>query len=110
MSACPYRNILDPKLYSEGNHHESLAEIRESGGALVEIDDPLTGIPYRAVMKRDLADKICKEPIVFSSERMTAVPKEMPEEEMVMQRLMIVNMDPPNHIKYRRIARKAFTP
>lgn len=110
MSTCPYQNLLDPNLYAQGNHHKVLAEIRERGGALVDIDDPLTGIPYRAVMKRDLADKICKEPLLYSSERMTAVPKEMPEEEMVLQRLMIVNMDPPNHIKYRRIARKAFTP
>lgn len=110
MSTCPYQNLLDPNLYAQGNHHKVLADIRESGGALVEIDDPLTGVPYRAVMKRDLADKICKEPMLYSSERMTAVPKEMPEEEMLLQRLMIVNMDPPHHIKYRRIARKAFTP
>ena len=110
MSTCPYQNLLDPNLYAQGNHHKVLAEIRGSGGALVEIDDPLTGVPYRAVMKRDLADKICKEPMLYSSERMTAVPKEMPEEEMLLQRLMIVNMDPPHHIKYRRIARKAFTP
>lgn len=110
MSTCPYQNLLDPNLYAQGNHHKVLAEIRGSGGALVEIDDSLTGVPYRAVMKRDLADKICKEPMLYSSERMTAVPKEMPEEEMLLQRLMIVNMDPPHHIKYRRIARKAFTP
>jgi cholest-4-en-3-one 26-monooxygenase len=110
MSTCPYHNLLDPDLYAQGNHHKVLADIRERGGALVEIDDQLTGGSYHAVLKRDLADKVCKDPMLFSSERMTAVPKEMPEEEMALQRLMIVNMDPPHHIKYRRIARKAFTP
>jgi cholest-4-en-3-one 26-monooxygenase len=110
MTKCPYHNLLDPDFYAEGNHHAALAEVRAASGELADLDDPLTGTPYRAVMKRGLADKICKEPLIFSSERMTAVPKEMPEEEMAMQRLMIVNMDPPNHIKYRRIARKAFTP
>jgi cholest-4-en-3-one 26-monooxygenase len=110
MSKCPFANILDPSLYASGNHHEVLAENRKKGGAIAKIDDPITGVPYWAIMKRDLADAICKEPLKFSSEKMTAVPKEMPEEEMMMQRLMIVNMDPPHHIKYRRIARKAFKP
>jgi cholest-4-en-3-one 26-monooxygenase len=110
MSKCPYANILDPDLYGSSNHHQVLAEIREKGGAISKVDDPITGVPYWAVMKRDLADAICKEPLKFSSEIKTAVPKEMPEEEMMMQRLMIVNMDPPHHIKYRRIARNAFKP
>ena len=110
MSQCPFANILDPDLFGKGNHHPVLAEIREKGGAMSKIDDPLTGVPYWAVMKRSLADKICKEPMNYSSELKTVVPKEMTEEEMSMQRLMIVNMDPPNHLKYRRIARNAFTP
>ena len=110
MSACPFQNLLDPALFASGHHHEAIAEIRNKGGALVKLDDPLTGVPYWAVLKRELADWICKEPLIFSSERKTAVPKEMPEEEMALQRLMIVNMDPPSHIKYRRIARNAFTP
>ena len=110
MSTCPFANILDPDLYGKGNHHETLASIRYTGGALMKIDDPLTGVPYWAVMKRSLADKICKEPLLFSSAANTAVPKEMPEEEIMLQRLMIVNMDPPQHLKYRRIARKAFAP
>lgn len=110
MSNCPFHNLLDPDLYAAGNHHEKIGEIRDKAGALVKLDDPLTDVPYWAVMKRDLADRICKEPLTFSSERETVVPKEMPEEEKILQRLMIVNMDPPNHLKYRRIARNAFTP
>ncbi|MFT5604248.1 MAG: cytochrome P450 [Paracoccaceae bacterium] len=110
MTNCPFANILDPDLYGSGNHHEKLAEVRDGGGGLSKIEDPLTGIPYWAVMKRSVADRVCKEPMLFSSEAKTAVPKEIAEEEMMLQRLMIVNMDPPHHLKYRRIARKAFAP
>ena len=110
MSQCPFANILDPDLFGSGNHHATLAEVRESSGGLAKIEDPITGVPYWAVTKRALADKICKEPLTYSSELKTALPKEMSEEEMAMQRLMIVNMDPPLHLKYRRIARNAFTP
>ena len=110
MSACPYKNLLDSDLYAAGNHHAALAEIRDSEGALARLNDDLNDAPYWAVMKRDLADKICKDPQGFSSERQTAVPRDMPEEELMMQRLMLVNMDPPHHLKYRRIARAAFTP
>lgn len=110
MSGCPYANLLDPDLFAKGNHHAVLADIREKAGAIARIDDPLTDIPYWAVLKRDLADRICKEPLAFSSEAKTALPKEMPEEDLMLQRLMMVNMDPPGHIKYRRIARNAFTP
>ncbi|HEY9035436.1 MAG TPA: cytochrome P450 [Pseudomonadales bacterium] len=110
MSGCPYANLLDPDLYVDGKHHAIYADVRNRGGALVHIDDPLTGVPYWAVMKRDLADYICKNPLIFSSEAKTALPKEMNEEDIALQRLMMVNMDPPGHIKYRRIARNAFTP
>lgn len=107
---CPFANLLDPDLYKSGNHHQQIAEIRNKAGALAHIDDPITHISYWAVLKRDLADEVCKQPNRFSSELKTALPKEMPEADMAMQRLMMVNMDPPAHIKYRRIARNAFTP
>ena len=110
MSGCPYANLLDPDLYVDGKHHDTFADVRNRGGALVHIEDPLSGVPYWAVMKRDLGDYICKNPLIFSSEAKTALPKEMTEEDMMLQRLMMVNMDPPGHIKYRRIARNAFTP
>ena len=110
MSQCPFRNILDPDIYVGGHHHAIFARIREQSGGLAYIEDPITGVPYWAVMKRDIADYICKNPLLFSSQAKTILPKEMPEEEVALSRLMLVNMDPPEHVKYRRIVRNAFTP
>ncbi|MAT93663.1 MAG: cytochrome [Halioglobus sp.] len=111
MTACPYRNLLDPDLYGRGGHHEALRELRDSTSApIIKIEDPLTGVPYWAVLSRDLADDICKNPGVFSSTAQTAIPTEMSKEQVAAQSQMLVNMDPPKHQKYRRIARNAFTP
>jgi cholest-4-en-3-one 26-monooxygenase len=107
---CPFTNLLDPDLYVDGNHHAAIAHVRNTGGSLVHIDDPLSGVPYWAVLKRDLADYVCKTPLTYSSELGTALPKELDDASIAMQRLMMVNMDPPGHLKYRRIARHAFTP
>lgn len=110
MSPCPFKNILDPDIYIGGSHHALFAEVREQSGGLAYIEDPITGAPYWAVMQRDLADYVCKHPLLFSSAAKTILPKEMPEEELALSRLMLVNMDPPEHVKYRRIVRNAFTP
>lgn len=111
MSQCPYVNLLDPDLYQHGHHQIKLMELRKSADApIVKIDDPIDGIPYWAVIGRDEVDYICKHPELFSSEEKTAIPREFPEDVMAQQRLMMVNMDPPHHRKYRRIARKAFSP
>ncbi len=108
--SCPYKNILDPDIYVGGGHHAIFADIREQSGGLAYIDDPITGVPYWAVLKREYADYVCKNPLLFSSQAKTILPKEMPEEEIALSRLMLVNMDPPEHVKYRRIVRGAFTP
>lgn len=111
MSGCPYANILDPDFYVEGNHQVKLQALRkQADGPIVKIEDPLTGVPYWAVMGREEADYIGKHPLIFSSEAKTAVPTEFDEETIAMQSQMLVNMDPPKHQKYRRIGRNAFTP
>ena len=110
MATCPHANILDSEFFVHGNHYENLAKIRNEGGGVVKIDDPLTGVPYWAIMRREEADYICKHPELFSSEAKSAIPQELDEENLERQRQMMVNMDPPKHQKYRRIARNAFTP
>lgn len=111
MATCPYPNILDPDLYAQGNHRDSLNDIRQlATDKIIRIEDPLTDIPYWAVLGRDEADFICKNPQIYSSEARTTIPEEFDEEAIILQREMLVNMDPPKHQKYRRIARNAFTP
>lgn len=111
MSQCPYTNLLDPDLYAAGNHHRKLQELREQADApIIKIEDPLMGVPYWAVLEREHADYIAKNPAIFSSEKRLIVPTEYDDDTIAMQTNMLVNMDPPKHGKFRRIARNAFTP
>jgi cholest-4-en-3-one 26-monooxygenase len=111
MPQCPYTNLLDPDLYAAGNHHRKLQELREQADApIIKIEDPLMGVPYWAVLEREHADYIAKNPAIFSSEKRLIVPTEYDDDTIAMQTNMLVNMDPPKHGKFRRIARNAFTP
>ena len=111
MSQCPYTNLLDPDLYAVGNHLPKLQALRDQADApIIKIDDPLQGVPYWAVLEREHADYIAKNPAIFSSEKKLMHPTEQDEETIAMQSQMLVSMDPPKHGKYRRIARNAFTP
>ena len=111
MPKCPYTNLLDPDLYAAGSHHTKLEELREQADAsIIQIDDPLIGVPFWVVLEREHADYIVKHPEIFSSQKRLIVPTEYDDETIALQSMMLVNMDPPEHAKYRRIAHNAFMP
>ncbi len=53
---------------------------------------------------------VSKDPATFSSARGGTNIFELPEEELQTIRTMMVNMDPPQHTKYRRLVNQGFTP
>jgi cholest-4-en-3-one 26-monooxygenase len=110
MSQCPFANLLDPDTYAGGMPYGKLAEIREAG-PVVKLEDPITGIPYWAVTRIAEMDYVSKNPKLFSSAERSAFPMEYPQD-MVdgIHSQTIINMDPPQHQKVRRIVRNAFTP
>src|SRR6202042_209106 len=46
----------------------------------------------------------------FSSAAKGAMPFEMGQDEIAQQSLLMLNMDPPLHTRYRRLVNKGFTP
>jgi len=110
MSQCPFSNLLDPDTYAEGMPYQQLKEIRDAG-PVVRMEDPLTGVPYWVVTRREDMDFVSKNPALFSSAARSAFPMEF-DQEMVdgIHSNTIINMDPPQHQKVRRIVRNAFTP
>ncbi|WP_339676004.1 cytochrome P450 [uncultured Zhongshania sp.] len=110
MSQCPFANLLNPDTYAQGMPYESLKDIRQYG-PVVKIADPLTDIPYWAVVGQQELDFVSKNPALFSSAMRTAFPMEIPQDEVdFIHCHTIINMDPPRHQKVRRIVREAFTP
>jgi cytochrome P450 len=109
MSQCPFSNLLDPDTYAQGMPYQMLKEVR-GAGPVVRMEDPITGVPYWVVTRRNELDYISKNPNLFSSAARSAFPMEMDESSVEMQQNTIINMDPPQHQKVRRIVRNAFTP
>ena len=113
MSQCPHINLLSLDAYVGGMPYEELAKVRQQG-SMVYMDDPENGVPCWAVVKRDALDFVSQHPELFSSNLKGAFPMEVPPEEVeiqaVMQENIIIAMDPPKHMKYRKILRDAFTP
>lgn len=113
MSQCPYANfpnMIDPETYADGMPYGVLKEIRESG-PIHYMDDSYQDVPYWLITGRDEIDFISKNPKLFSSEARSALADEWSEEDVRdIQSQMIINMDPPRQMKYRKIVRAAFTP
>ena len=110
MSQCPFSNLLDPDTYAQGMPYHHLSDIRTEAGPVVKMDDPISGVPYWAILGREEMDFISKKPKLFSSAEKTGFPMEFPQDQIeLVFRLQIINMDPPNHVKYRKIVRNAFT-
>ena len=110
MDQCPFANLLDPGNYAEGMPYGKLAEIRESG-PVVKLEDPITGVPYWVVTRIAEMDAVSKNPKLFSSAARSAFPMEYDQD--IVDNIhchTIINMDPPQHQKVRRIVRNAFTP
>ena len=110
MDQCPFASLLDPDTYAEGMPSGKLAEIRESG-PIVKLEDPITGVPYWVVTRIAEMDTVSKNPTLFSSAARSAFPMEY-DQDMVdnIHCHTIINMDPPQHQKVRRVVRNAFTP
>ena len=109
MNQCPFANLLNPDTYAQGMPYTRLKEIRDAG-PVVKIEDPISGTPYWAVTRIAEMDEVSKNPALFSSAERSAFPMEYGDDIVKMQRLTIINMDPPQHQKARRIVRNAFTP
>ena len=108
-SQCPHIQLMDPAAYQGGAPREQYRILRESF-PVCWMDDPYTDTGYWAVTRHAELDSVSKRPQLFSSEAKSPMPNEMKADDLALQRTLMLFMDPPDHIKYRRIVRNAFTP
>lgn len=110
MSQCPFANLVDPNTYAQGMPYDELKRLRDEG-PVVKLDDPITGVPYWAVVRQKEMDFVSKNPQLFSSAARSAFPMEYDQDIVeAIHHKTIINMDPPLHQKVRRVVRAAFTP
>lgn len=108
MSQCPI-NLASPDTYTHGVPFAEFARLRREQPISWQVD-PDNGVGYWAITRRDHVDFISKSPELFSSSARTCFYAERDDAQIEMMRNLLINMDPPDHVKYRRIVRNAFTP
>ncbi len=113
----PGFDFTDPEIYATRVPAEELAELRRAAPVWwvsqrrgsAGFDDE----GYWAVTRHADILAISKAPDVYSSEENTALirfKEGIPRESIEMQRIILLNMDPPQHTRMRGIVSRGFTP
>ncbi|HLN05265.1 MAG TPA: cytochrome P450 [Acidimicrobiales bacterium] len=101
-------DLIDPDIYVEGVPHETFAFLRREAPVFWH-DDP-DGPGFWAVTKHSDLVAVNRDTSLYSSFLRSSLFNEFPDELLGQQRMMLVNMDPPLHTRYRRLVNKGFTP
>ena len=68
------------------------------------------GAGHWAVTRYDDLKFVSKNPNIYSSWRGGTILRELTPQQMEGNRALMINMDPPQHVKYRRLVQRVFTP
>ncbi len=109
MSGCPVFDLTAPETYLGGLPRDTFRYLRNEQPVYWH-EDPAQQRGFWVISRHQDLDFISKNPLIFSSEAETCFLHEQDPEMLAMMRLQLINMDPPKHIKYRRLVRNAFTP
>jgi cholest-4-en-3-one 26-monooxygenase len=106
-------DLSDPDAFNDGFPHEYFEFLRREHPLAwhPETDksqDP-DGPGFYAVTRHADLIHVSKNPKLFSSYYGTNLP-DTPEEQLAGLRLLMLNMDPPQHVKFRQLVRSGFTP
>ncbi|MDN3356966.1 cytochrome P450 [Actinomadura sp. DC4] len=100
-------DLVDPDLYANGGiPHEQLRWLRANAPVYRHHGDP----DFWAVTRFDDVVHVSRHPEIFSSHSKLALFPEPSEEQLAMQRMMMLNQDPPEHTRKRAIVNRGFTP
>ena len=101
-------DLSDSGSYVAGVPHAYLAHLRRHDP--VHWQDEPGGPGFWAITRYDDCVTVNRDYERFSSAARGTMPFELDEDEIAQQGLMMVNMDPPLHTRYRRLVNKGFTP
>ena len=110
MSGCPYHiDLTAPETYQGGVPREVFKYLRNEEPVYWH-EDPEQGVGFWAITRHEDLDFISKNPLMFSSAEKSCLLHESDPEMLPLLQMQLINMDPPQHLKYRRLVRSAFTP
>lgn len=103
-------DVFDPAIYLHGHPHHLFKRLRAE--CPVYWQKEKNGRGYWAITKHADIAMIGKDPLTFSSRHGGTFIKDYDEgsADLDQLRYTLPNMDPPDHVKYRNIVRRAFMP
>jgi cholest-4-en-3-one 26-monooxygenase len=101
-------DLANKDIFVRGVPHDMLTTLRTKAPICWQ-DEP-DGSGFWAVTDYDDVVAINRDWETFSSNRGTALLMDQDEEMLAQQRMMMLNMDPPMHTRYRLLVNKGFTP
>jgi cholest-4-en-3-one 26-monooxygenase len=101
-------DVYDLDTYVKGVPHALLRRLRKEDP--VHFNPEPGGAGFWAVTKYADVVAISKDPKTFSSARGATNIWDLPKEHLSTVQMLMVNMDPPRHSKFRRLVSRGFTP
>jgi len=93
-------DIYEPDRYVDGPPHEVFEHLRRTRP--VYWQDMPDGTGYWGVLKHADVVHVAREPMLFSASEGGVVLEDLDPERLAMMRNMLLAMDPPRHVEYRR--------
>jgi cholest-4-en-3-one 26-monooxygenase len=100
--------IFDPDVYVSGVPHDAFRQLRKE--APVSFQREPGGRGFWAVTRYDDVVAISRDPLRFSSARGGTNIEDYEGESLSQIQLLMLNMDPPQHHKFRKLVSMGFTP
>jgi cholest-4-en-3-one 26-monooxygenase len=102
-------DVYDPGIYAEGVPHETFTKMRAEAPVYWHAE-PDGGRGFWAVTKYDDLVRISKDPGTFSSARGATFIRDANDVDLPVLQTFMLNMDPPQHIRFRNLVKHAFVP
>ncbi|MGH3319872.1 MAG: cytochrome P450 [Streptosporangiaceae bacterium] len=107
-------DVFDPRVYARGIPHESFRRLRDERPVSWQAEPEVLGWPagpgFWAVTRYAHVSHVLRTPARFSSWLGATQIRDPDPDDLPFIRGMMLNMDPPEHMRLRRIVSRAFTP
>ena len=112
---CPVDiDLIDPETFAQGLPLEQFAAMRESAPVFWHPQEGSHGEGFWVITRHADVQEVSRQPEVFSSWERGALlhtgAEQDADEALAMTRMLMLNMDPPEHSQLRNIVQRAFTP
>ena len=103
-------DLIDGRNFVAGVPHAWFAELRREAPVFWHPEAAAPRGGFWAITRYDDCVHVNRDWEHYSSARRGSLFHEMDDDQLAQQQLMMVNMDPTMHTRYRRIVNKGFTP